>query len=245
MDIRNGPSCPKLRFDRALVGTVPYGQWIYSCKKKGQVAITFDDGPLEYTRSIAEKFDQAGFKATFFMVGYFGYRKIYDNGTRYPELIRSLHQRGHQLASHTWTHMNLDNMTQDARFRQMTYNDRAFARVLGFAPTYMRPPFGLCSFQCMKNMKDLGYHTVSWDIDTKDFEYDSPEKYRNAIQLFDFYLDHGGSITLAHDTKFHTADKLVPHMIATLKKRGLTGVTIGECLGDPKKNWYRTAEVTK
>jgi peptidoglycan/xylan/chitin deacetylase (PgdA/CDA1 family) len=225
--------------DRSLIGNVPYGQWIHSCKNPDEVALTFDDGPLEYTRSIAAQLDAAGFKSTFFIVGFFGYRKIYDQDTRYPELIRSLYDGGHQIASHTWTHFNMNKIGSKARTRQMLNNEKAIAQVLGAVPTYMRPPFGLCSSECLAEMKQLGYHVVHWDIDTKDFEYDTKEQYHKAIKRFDEDLEDGGTIALTHDTKFFTADKLVPHMLAKLKERGLKGVTIGKCLGDPTENWYR------
>lgn len=231
-----------MQVNRTLVGTVPYGEWIYSCRNPGEVALTFDDGPLEYTRGIALQLDAAGFGGTFFVVGFFGYRKIYDRTTLYPELVRSLHARGHQLASHTWTHLDMDRMGREARVRQMLDNEKAFARALGLVPTYMRPPFGLCSGECLRDMEGLGYHTVYWDIDTKDFEFNARDNFHEAIERFDRDLDAGGSLALAHDTKMYTAHELVPHMIAELKKRGLKGVTVGECLGDPKENWYRTVQ---
>ncbi|KAM0814052.1 hypothetical protein AB5N19_14054 [Seiridium cardinale] len=134
------------------------------------------------------------------------YRKIYDKNTGYPNLIRSLHRRGHQIASNTWTHLDMEKIGKQAYIRKMLDNGIALAQVMGTIPTYMRPSFGSCSDECLKFDKDL---------------------------------EAGGMVALTHDTKFYTTDNLVPHMVAQLKRRGLKGVTFGECLGDPKESWYR------
>ena len=53
-----GPACdgnvrPKgpdtKSISRPKVGSVPYGKGVYTCKNNGVIALTFDDGPWEYT----------------------------------------------------------------------------------------------------------------------------------------------------------------------------------------------------
>jgi hypothetical protein len=34
---------------------------------------------------------------------------------------------------------------------------------------------------------------------------------------------------------------LTEYMLSTLTQLGYKAVTVGDCLGDPKENWYRTA----
>lgn len=48
-------------------------------------------------------------------------------------------------------------------------------------------------------------------------------------------------IVYAHDTHETTVNNLTAFMIQTVNEKGLKLVTIGECLGDPKENWYRNA----
>jgi peptidoglycan/xylan/chitin deacetylase (PgdA/CDA1 family) len=45
------------------------GSIILSCTTPGTVALTFDDGPYEYTQSIVDALTTAGHKATFFQNG--------------------------------------------------------------------------------------------------------------------------------------------------------------------------------
>ncbi|KAI4594504.1 chitin deacetylase [Pestalotiopsis sp. 9143b] len=238
-DYANGPPGPDLNINRSHIGSVPYGVAIHACKNPGQVALTFDDGPTEYTRSVAIQLSNANFTGTFFMVGFYAYKKLYDNSTQYPELIRSLHAAGHQIGSHTFTHLNMNKLSEAERRRQMLNNEKALERVLGFAPTYMRPPFGRCSNECLEELKDLGYHVILWSIDTKDYLNNTDLTYYQTNENFNRDLDAGGTIALLHDTKIFTADKVIPHIIAELKHRGLRGVSVGECLGDDRANWYR------
>lgn len=58
-----GPRCDANRrpegpdtedWPRDHVGSVPYGEGIYHCSKPGTVALTFDDGPWEYTEELLD-----------------------------------------------------------------------------------------------------------------------------------------------------------------------------------------------
>jgi hypothetical protein len=39
---------------RNKVGSIPYGEAIYTCNVDGVVALTFDDGPWEYTEDLLD-----------------------------------------------------------------------------------------------------------------------------------------------------------------------------------------------
>ena len=86
--------------------------------------------------------------------------------TGYPQLLKRMHAAGHQVASHTWTHQNLSALTVQQRQNQMYYNEMAFRNVLGFFPTYMRPPYSECNNETQAMMYDMGYHVVYYNIDS-------------------------------------------------------------------------------
>lgn len=150
-----------------------------------------------------------------------------------------MRRRGHPIDSHMWTHIKMDMLTQQERLNQMRYNKNVLAKALDAVPAYMRPPFGLCSADCLRHMASLAYHIAYWSVGTKDFEFTKGNTYHEAMRRFDADLDKGGSVVLSHGSEQYTANKLVPHMIAELKKRGLQGATLGECLGDPEANWHQ------
>lgn len=216
--------------------------------REKHIAVTFDDGPSEYTRRVLwefSKYEREGFKATFFVVG---------NNlcpiTESPcaDLLRDVLREGHQIASHTWRHKNLDAIDTVSRHEQMNLNKIALAEALhmyGKAPTYMRPPFGSCSAEtgCLEDMRQLGYHVVNWNIDTSDWQHcDSEKDCQISTALFDEQFDgrsEAGYIVLSHDVKQYTPSVLLPHILQHAKDTGFKVVTVGECLGDPKENWYR------
>jgi peptidoglycan/xylan/chitin deacetylase (PgdA/CDA1 family) len=158
-----------------------------------------------------------------------------------------MYAAGHQLASHTWTHQDLSLISATTRQNQMIYNEMAFSNIFGWFPTYMRPPYSSCSYVsgCEDHMAALGYHMIYFDIDTKDYLNDSPDLIQNSKDYFSGNVSSNAAgssyLSLSHDTHFQTAINLTGFMLQTLQARGYRAVSVGECLGDPRINWYRNA----
>ena len=58
---------------------------------------------------------------------------------------RRIYSSGHQVASHTWSHPDLCNITSAQRKNEMYKNEMALRNILGVIPTYMRPPYSSCT----------------------------------------------------------------------------------------------------
>ena len=104
----------------------------------------------------------------------------------------------------------------------MTDLEAAFLRILGFFPTYMRPPFLFLNDVVLKAMADLGYHVISASIDTKDFENDHPDWSWRSFAKFRAELEAGGNIVLSHDVHQTTVQVLVDNMLREIRARGLS-----------------------
>jgi peptidoglycan/xylan/chitin deacetylase (PgdA/CDA1 family) len=159
---------PTLDVPRPLIGNVSYGgSGIDTCKFPGAIALTFDDGPFNYTTHILDVLASYGAKATFFITGNNlgkGQIDIEENG--WPGLIRRMHQDGHQIAQHSWTHQNMSILNSTEMLNQIHYNEMALRNILGFFPTYMRPPFSECNSDCEALMLRLGYHVIYQNLVT-------------------------------------------------------------------------------
>lgn len=221
---------------------------ITHCETPGLVALTFDDGPYEFTSQLLDLLDQYKVKATFFITGSNrGKGRIDDESTKWPNILRRMRNTGHQLASHTWTHRNLNGVSMDVQRKEMVHNEMAFRNIFGVFPTYMRAPFLECSLRtgCIETMEDLGYHIISTNLDTKDYENDDISLIQNSKDKFYSLQSPDESshdyIVLAHDVHYQTVVTLTKYMIETSRARGYKLVTVGECLGDPPENWYRRA----
>ncbi|KGO67814.1 Glycoside hydrolase/deacetylase, beta/alpha-barrel [Penicillium italicum] len=214
---------------------LPVGAILTHCTTPGTIALTFDDGPYIYTPQILDTLAEHGARATFFLNGH-NRGHIYAS----PEIVQRTLMEGHQLGSHTWNHLSLDTLPYDEIVDQMTILEEAFIRILGFFPTYMRPPFLRHTPVVLGAMADLGYHVIGASVDTKDYENDNPDTNWISFEKFKREVDAGGTIVLAHDAHQYTVEILVDNMLAHVERRGLSAVTVGECLGDPSEYWYRT-----
>jgi len=259
-DYAYGPGCPDnavpagtntSSIARTKVGSVAYGgAGIYNCVKAGTVALTYDDGPQKvYTAHILDLMKTYNAKATFFITGNNINKGQIDLTQEYIDVIKRMDSEGHQIASHTWTHLDLSVVSSLDRKQQMWKNEMALRNIVGKIPTYMRPPYSSCTGQCETDMADLGYHVTYFDVDTDDYNQDDPSKIQRSKDWFKGNITKGGAtaaggaawLDIQHDIHEQTANNLTEYMLQTLQSLGYTGVTVGECLGDPVANWYRTA----
>ncbi len=236
---------PTANISRPLFGSVSYDNYIYHCKEPGTFALTYDDGPAGYTSKLLDTLERAGAKATFFVSGNNNGKGAIDITDPYPSLLRRMIDDGHQVASHTWSHGNLTNLTTAERIDEMTKNERAIANVLGFFPTYMRPPYSSCTAAsgCPKDLKALGYHRIEFDLDTTDYLNSKPNQIHKAKDVVDRFLAKDGymrsGLAIQHDILEQSAGNLTTHILDKIEEKGWRAVTVGECLGDPEEYWYR------
>lgn len=147
---------------RPKLGEVPYGTKIFNCKVENTLALTYDDGPREWTADLLDILKANGVKATFYIRTINLYWELIAH--KFDErsaLIRRIYNEGHQIAGHTWGHKNLDKMTPHQRRDEQIKAEIVLNDILGFFPTYMRPPFNICGPECQVEMGELGYHVVS------------------------------------------------------------------------------------
>ncbi|KAK3692551.1 hypothetical protein B0T22DRAFT_17007 [Podospora appendiculata] len=232
---------------RKKVGSMLYGgAGIYDCVVEGDIALTFDDGPYLYTNDLLDKLKSYGAKATFFMTGNnLGKGMINDPASIYPAIIRRMHAEGHQIASHTWSHQNASQLTNTQFTNQMVWNEIAINSILGFFPTYMRPPYSICEKNCQNILSTLGYHAIYFDLDTAGYLNDSPSKIQASKNIWDQAIKNSDSSTdsflqIEHDIHQQTVYNLTDYILTSLLSNGYKSVTVGECLGDPAANWYRS-----
>lgn len=122
----------------------------------------------------------------------------------------------------------------------------AIRNILGFFPTYMRPPKGTCTKDsgCLDKTQELNLHVVTWDLDTKDFVNNTPDTIGKSKEIFDQGLTTK-NIVLSHDIQEQTVLVLAEYMLKKAEEAGLKTSTVGGCLGDPEENWYIQAPASK
>ncbi|MCJ1310162.1 chitin deacetylase [Agyrium rufum] len=225
-----------------------YDNDIYDCVENNVVALTYDDGPYLYTSELLDTLKTYGYHATFFITGNNIGKGPIDTTAPYPTIIQRMIAEGHQVASHTWSHYSLQNISSEMRISQMGKNERAIANIIGKYPTYMRPPYSQCDVPsgCQTDMKALGYHRIYFDLDTQDYLNPLPTLIQNSKDIVKAALTNNKAqgitdyLSIQHDIVQQSVANLTSYYFDQIKAAGWKGVTAGECLGDPQANWYRT-----
>lgn len=181
------------------------------------VAITFDDGPNnDYTRMLLSGLKERGVKATFFLLG----KEV----VKYPEIVAEIHADGHLIGTHSYEHVNLKNLCNEAAIEQVDKTNEAIYAITGEYPEYIRPPFG--SWKC-----NLDYETkmieVLWDIDPLDWKTNNSDVI--AKRVTDKVTEN--DIILLHDAS-ESSVLAAFKIIDQLEKEGYTFVTVDEILFD-------------
>ncbi|KAJ9133448.1 Polysaccharide deacetylase family protein [Pleurostoma richardsiae] len=212
---------PVKLFNRAATPGTVYTQ----CSKPGYLALAFDDGPYTYTQALVDKLNTAGAKGTFFFTGTL-YGCIYNQA----KAVKSAFDSGHQVASHTWTHGHVGQMSASQLTTEMTKVEQAFANIFGKKPAYMRPPYLETSGSVQSVMCQLGYKIITDDVDAGDWNHQTPGQSEQKFQQAG--AKGNGHIPLMHETYDTTVNQLVPWLINWAKTNSLQLVTVAECLGD-------------
>ncbi|KAI2788475.1 putative peptidoglycan-N-acetylglucosamine deacetylase [Penicillium oxalicum] len=200
---------------------LPYGKVIDRCIVSGTIALAFDDGPYIYTEHVLDLFAEADVHATFFLNGDWK-GNIYD----YSHVMNRTLAEGHQIGSHSWSHLNLTTVPYQTILSEMYHLEQAFSDILGFIPTYTRTPWLHVNDLVLSAMADLQYHVIGASIFTDDKTNDASDRTGRSLEMFREGLKQGGSILLAHDSQKYTAEKLVGDMIQEVKRRKLHGKRI-------------------
>lgn len=182
-----------------------------------KAAITFDDGPnKDYTAELLKGLKERGVCATFFLLG--------AEAEKYPDLVKKIHEDGHLIGTHSYQHVNLCNLTDEAAIEQVEKTNELLEEITGECPEFIRPPFG-----CWK--ANLDYETdmieVLWDIDPLDW------KTSNTSAVVKRVLDkvNDGDIILMHDASKSSVEAAL-QIIDSMKKDGYVFVTVEELVLD-------------
>ena len=176
---------------------------IEEIKKKKLVALTFDDGPSKYTNDLLLLLDKYNVKATFFVLEY--------NCKKYPEVIKSIYDYGHEIAIHGATHTSFLDLTLDEINNEIVSTNDYIESLGVECSDIVRPPYGSLN----KNIKNnITYPFILWSIDTEDWKTRNKDKIKAEI------MDNitTGSIILMHDTNrvFESDYEALDDVLATL-----------------------------
>lgn len=186
------------------------------------VAFTFDDGPHPvYTPQLLDIFQQAGGKATFFMIG----QQI----DAHPATAAAVHTGGHELGNHTLTHPMLTQLPPDAVRAELVQTDERIRAITNAPVRTFRPPFLDVNDEILALAAELAYWSIgAVNLGARDWEQPGidhiVEKTRECIR--------SGSILVFHDGFGDRSQSVaaVRVLVAELAAQDYRFVTVSELL---------------
>ena len=178
------------------------------------IAITFDDGPGAYTAQLLDELAARDVKATFFVSGY--------RAANYPETLKRMVSEGHQLASHTQNHENLNTLSAAKIADEISRTQDYITAAGGDNPAYIRPPYGNAN---KPGRAQAPSPLINWSVDPEDW------KYHNADTVCSNILagSYDGAIILVHDI-YQTSVNGALAAIDKLLEQGYEFVTVRDLL---------------
>lgn len=178
------------------------------------IALTFDDGPGDYTEALLDGLEENGAKVTFFVIG--------KKAEKYPETVERAYDEGHLIGSHSYDHINLLASSISDIEESINKNAKLIQEITGEKPLFFRAPHG---YTTAYQLKRLNTFFVKWSVDSYDWKGKDAEYIYNRIMK----KASDGQIILLHDTKEATVEAVL-RAIPELQAQGYEFVRVDELL---------------
>jgi peptidoglycan/xylan/chitin deacetylase (PgdA/CDA1 family) len=169
--------------------------------KLKEVALTFDDGPTEFTPKFLDLLKEKQIKATFFCIG----RQI----EKHPETFQRIIAEGHTIGNHTFSHSDTTGFLSASKMtEEIEKCDEIIFKTGNIKTLLYRPPFGVTNPNIAKAIKKTHKVSIGWNVRSLDtVTTDEKKIYRNVTRNL-----KKGSIILLHDTSektYHVLENLL------------------------------------
>lgn len=176
----------------------------------GYVALTYDDGPFEFTPMLTDTLSDYELAATYFMVG--------EHIEQHPEIVLHAQESGIVLGTHTFSHVDdMRELSPSQQADEVQSAEDALRAVTGEEPTLWRPPHSLTDAGVEQTVSEVGSVQVMWDLDSEDWWAADPPDVDVKMQAV-----KDGDIVVLHDQDI--ASDAVPGIASILDSKGLCAV---------------------
>lgn len=209
--------------------TVPSGQemvprmvrhyYINETGGRKAIALTFDDGPSEYTQQVLDVLSRYDAVGTFYEVG--------QNIREHPDLAKAVEAQGSEVANHSLTHtVYYGTETTEASVNEVRECNQVINEVLGKDNTNIRPPGGFWSDSLWQPLDGECSIVAGWTIDTRDWERPGTESIIAAATTD----VKPGEVILMHDGGGDRSQTVaaLDQICKTLKSQGFEFVTVSQ-----------------
>ncbi len=169
-----------------------------------RAALTFDDGPSEWTDPILDTLQSYGAHGTFFILGSHAEGNL-------PLLWRTIGE-GHEVGVHGWDHRPCDKLTPDEIYEQLARTYGQIQAAGAASVRWWRPPWHLVTPQAAAAAETVGLSYCGVTIDG----YDVNRTWRRIVDDIERDIQDGSIIGL-HDGVAANGNMDMPHRKNTVQ----------------------------
>lgn len=172
--------------------------------------------------------DRHQVRTTFFVLGSWA--------DTYPEWVQEFSRRGHELATHGYSHADMTTLSADQIAAELNRTERTIVDLTGqTTKPWLRPPYGSSAVGSIAAAYEAGYTTVIWTGSANDWRQGmDADKMCASLR----YYALPGAILYAHTNKANivtAVDRFIPEM----QDRGYTFVPLSVLMADDPSLWLQ------
>ncbi|KAJ3146074.1 chitin deacetylase [Geranomyces michiganensis] len=205
---------------------------VVTCPTPNTWGVTFDDGPTKSTgpdtAKIQTELASINANATFFCTGTASRQNL--------NTLRATFAAGYHIASHTYTHKPMTNLTNEQIVAELKYTESVLYETLGIVPRFFRPPYGDIDDRVRAIAHALGYTAIIWTQGFDSQDTTSTPTDSIVTTVVGFAKPGPGFISLQHDISTKTSDIAV-RALQKIRESGLHRAvritSVADCIGEP------------
>ncbi|RSL82723.1 hypothetical protein CEP52_016892 [Fusarium oligoseptatum] len=157
---------------------------------------------------------------------------------------------GHQIGLHTWDHVNMDKVGPKETLDNLERQNAWLQEKVNVRSSFVRPPFGECEVECRKSLARNGYTLVVWTLDPLDWVFAADDKVHSSTDIINAWKEsqvgmhndsYEGPIVLMHGRLHNSIAVLTPALLEFFASENFRFVSVAECLGFSREQWYDLA----
>lgn len=191
------------------------------------LALTFDDGPSEWTREILDLLRDHDARATFFVLGYAAMGR--------EGLLCRIAGEGHELATHGITHRPFPDLTDSEIKRELLACAVYINKTTGVVVTRCRPPYHASTEHINKIIQETGLTNTGADVQPGDYSQPGAQtanavisKLREGIII---NLHDGYPPLSEHPTSREETIRALTMILQAMDAQGYKSITVSQLKG--------------
>ncbi|WP_459503214.1 polysaccharide deacetylase family protein [Bacillus sp. C1] len=170
----------------------------------------------QYVLELLEIMKNYNCKLTFFLDGLWVHK--------YPHLAREIRDRGHEIGSHAYSHLDMRGLTDEYMKWELKMTNEILFKELKVTPNLFTPPYAACNERIVEIASQEGMTTIISSLDTQDWYLNHADTIIDKVNS----NVKNGSIILIHPTEVTV--KALPSILKLILNRNLKLCTVSKLL---------------